>query len=1454
MATRTMSRRFLRMLAGLFAFALVAVTVLLWWVGQTDSFLRWSLARAVAASHGSLHVGRVQGTLLGGFRLDSVRWSDGARDVTIDDLRARLRADALLRGELHLPQIVAADVRVVLHPTEEASEVQLPDSLGLPLAVRIDALDIGRLRVARTQASAPDDAAGAVTDLADLRELSLSAAYRDGRYRIDRLAFSSPWGALQARGTLQAGVPYQTGFVLEAAPQFVLAGQPQWRPPRVEATVDGPLTELSIAAQVLPQPMASSRPPRSPTGVDMARQQMLPEGGGARNPDTGIGTGTGKETEAPAAPGAGGQAPAVMHAPRPAGWIGVRTQVRPFASTVAEMLDPVDVQLDAVEPGPFGLQDVPELRVSGRASLRLDAEDRFSGELHLTNTRPGRIDDERIPVRDVRLSFTGDPAHLHIAELQLTLPDEALLQGNLTLDFSERMAWAKVGLPVMQGQVQLGDVDLSALHGDWASTRLAGSVRVERDRLQADIADTGRFVPGAGLTLAVRFDDEQLQIGSARLKTDAGTLEARGSATLAAPWRVDLDGRFSALDPAGFGALLAQAGLSEAALPADWHGRLDGTWGARGRAWPDPQLATRLTVAPGTLAGRNVQLDWRADLTMQYIENVAAVVGFGHLRARANGALGRASDRLTVALRAGALDELDVRAKGTLALTAELTGGWTRVPLSARMKVSANALAWEQDVQLDSLDGELELKDWKLADWLSGTRAATGPANAANSARPSGSVQAAFRAQGLVAADNRIDRLDLALSGDQDAHTIDIALSDPQRAASLRAAGSLAPMPSGHEGAAAWSWDGRLLQADASHVLVRDERLALRLDVPTGLHVDPHGFSLGGSDWRIGGARGAGDAEPAGGTERSAHATPADRTERSAHVTAAGDVHFYDEARLRLEELAWTDGHYVVRGQARDVPMGAWLSRFAVPQEDETTRAARAELAALHVDAQWDVHGDDPLRPGGQVRIDLPGAVGSEEHGRIDLTLDEGRLDGRVSLHIPTLAFVDRALGPAWSVAGQTRFDGRLRGTVMAPLLDGTLTGQSLALTQHELGWRLDQGSLRADFDGDRLVLHELRLESGEGAIVLSGALQLEGLRGDFDLRADRLTVPLGPGERLVVSGTTTITSRQAALQWRGKLRVDEGLIELRGGEVPARPDDVVIIGHEPAPGHGAQTAAPDGEDADAQPEGLRVLADLELDLGRELRIRGSGADLRLAGSLTLGGSLPENPLAHGTVRVFRGTYTAWGQTLQITRGRVIFDGPIDNPVLDIVAMRRDQPVEAGVSVTGTVLSPRVQLVSDPDVPDAEKLSWLVLGVGFDDAGSGAQMAALQAAAATLLGSGGESGGLTHALGLDVLTIRSASTGSGFNQDFGASFPGQTGGAVPDASATGDVLAIGKRLGSRLMVTYEQGLHGVWNIFRIQYAITRRLSLQAQAGTDTALDLLYSFSFDWSGPRRRWQR
>jgi translocation and assembly module TamB len=273
----------------------------------------------------------------------------------------------------------------------------------------------------------------------------------------------------------------------------------------------------------------------------------------------------------------------------------------------------------------------------------------------------------------------------------------------------------------------------------------------------------------------------------------------------------------------------------------------------------------------------------------------------------------------------------------------------------------------------------------------------------------------------------------------------------------------------------------------------------------------------------------------------------------------------------------------------------------------------------------------------------------------------------------------------------------------------------------------------------------------------------------------------------------------------------------------------------------------------------MRLSADIALDLGEQLRVRGSGIDARLTGKLSLRGTLPGAPRAFGTVRIRDGRYTAYGRQLEITTGRVVFNGAIDNPQLDIVALRRNQPVEAGVTLTGTVLSPRVRLTSRPEVPDSEKLSWLVLGMPLENAHTGAEAAALQAAAATLFGSndGGLAGSIAQAFGLDSISLRSASATSGFTASgfggtgFGTSLPpipGQVG--VPTASATGagsvgdNVVAVGKRLGSNLYVTYEAGLRGVWNLLRVQYDLTDRLSLRAQTGSESALDVLYRYSFD----------
>ncbi len=116
---------------------------------------------------------------------------------------------------------------------------------------------------------------------------------------------------------------------------------------------------------------------------------------------------------------------------------------------------------------------------------------------------------------------------------------------------------------------------------------------------------------------------------------------------------------------------------------------------------------------------------------------------------------------------------------------------------------------------------------------------------------------------------------------------------------------------------------------------------------------------------------------------------------------------------------------------------------------------------------------------------------------------------------------------------------------------------------------------------------------------------------------------------------------------------------------------------------------------------------EINLDLGRDLALEGEGITTRLEGELTVrSATIGSDPFSvFGEVRTVEGRYRAWGQALNIETGVVRFNGSYTNPPLDLLAIRPQIEVRAGVHVTGTLLAPRVQLYSEPELPEGEKLS-----------------------------------------------------------------------------------------------------------------------------------------------------
>jgi len=395
-------------------------------------------------------------------------------------------------------------------------------------------------------------------------------------------------------------------------------------------------------------------------------------------------------------------------------------------------------------------------------------------------------------------------------------------------------------------------------------------------------------------------------------------------------------------------------------------------------------------------------------------------------------------------------------------------------------------------------------------------------------------------------------------------------------------------------------------------------------------------------------------------------------------------------------------------------------------------------------------------------------------------------------------------------------FDGRVRGDLSAsgtlgkPIWRGRLDANRVRILSPPLGIDWHDGVIRAEISEHAVRVSEFSIAGGEGRLSGNGLVTRSGdeQSGQLSWRAERFAALNRPDRNLTLSGSGTVVGEARRLTLQGKLRADSGHFEFDPGGTLELGDDVVVAGRTPK-----------AERAPAAERRLPVLIEFGLDLGDNLTIRGAGLDTRLVGRLDVH-SLPTGQvLGKGVIRTRLGVFRAYGQRLTIERGRLIFDGPIENPSLDISAWRRNQAVEAGVEVKGPLRTPLIRVVSNPPVPESEQLAWLVLGRPAET-GAQADYAALQVAAAALIGAaGGSPESFANRVGLDEIGVASDRQGS-------------------------QAVTLGKRLSDRIFVSYEQSINAALAVLRLELALTRRLSARAETGTRSGMDLFYRYSFD----------
>ena len=529
-------------------------------------------------------------------------------------------------------------------------------------------------------------------------------------------------------------------------------------------------------------------------------------------------------------------------------------------------------------------------------------------------------------------------------------------------------------------------------------------------------------------------------------------------------------------------------------------------------------------------------------------------------------------------------------------------------------------------------------------------------------------------------------------------------------------------------------------------------------------------------------------------------------------------------------------------GRAPSTPAGLREAELVVEADNERVRAA----------LNWD------SARAGQVRVVAQTQLQQRDGGW--RWAPQAPLEGRVTARLPNLGVWSMLAPPGWRIDGSLEADATLSGTRTDPRWNGRLHADDLSLRAAVEGLDLRGGKLRATLAGDRLEIDELLLYGGRassvriagrsgnvstaqseargdggtlsarGVLDWGGASGAEpaGLRLNVQVQFNQLRLLVRSDRQVALSGELRLRLEDRQLIVRGDLKVDRAVIILPDETAPALGRDVVVhsAAKEAEARRAAERVAARGELRATRPETAKPPdVAVTLDLGQDFAVQGRGITTRLEGKLEIRGTgLDSPPRITGEIRTVKGQYRAYGQQLDVESGVIRFNGPFDNPALDILAIRPNIAQRAGVRIIGSAQSPRVRLYSEPALPDAETLSWVVLGRSA--AGGGAESAVMQQAALALLGGlGGDNSGGTFAsrLGLDEIGVKG---------------PGS------DGDVRGAAITMGKRLSQDFYVTYERSLSGALGTLYIFYDLTRRLTLRGQAGEKSGIDLIYTIKYD----------
>lgn len=539
---------------------------------------------------------------------------------------------------------------------------------------------------------------------------------------------------------------------------------------------------------------------------------------------------------------------------------------------------------------------------------------------------------------------------------------------------------------------------------------------------------------------------------------------------------------------------------------------------------------------------------------------------------------------------------------------------------------------------------------------------------------------------------------------------------------------------------------------------------------------------------------------------------------------------------LQHDRLVIADSELELGATLSNMPLA--VANNALPDSIRLGGFAKADISLHRQDETWtgDLHwkqNDTDVwlsQPGVQeFRIDVPifnfnvhlDAAGATARAEIEVAPGfDGLLEVSVDDLSPDAELLARLQfsGSEWDwipvllpeiddVQGAITADIRAEGSPRSPRLHGNLRWQQGQLAIPSLNAPLTNidVTMTATSDDDANIVGQAT--AGGGTLLLDGRLEDIGQATrsfSVDVTGDKAELLNWPDYQLTASPDLRISGNTSAVALNGKLDVEKAEITVR--ELPegaVRPSDDAIV---------------TGEMLETRSKVL-LSGDVNVVLSKNVHIDAFGLDSKLEGNLRFSQQETGKPQAVGELELKDGVFGVYGQKLEIEKGTLIFTGPIDDPIVDVRAIRKidtlSGTVTVGIELRGRAKNPSSTIFSDPAMSETDTLSYLVLGRTMQTASTadGNQVAdaafALGVRQAALI-----TNQIGLSLGLDELAIE------GSNQ------------------STVSMVA-GKQINSRLYARYAYGVFARVGNLLLRYQLSEKFTIEVGAGDSQSMDLLY---------------